>query len=286
MDDLSIKDDIELVKELLGITTDELAAMADVDASTIYRWMSGRSSPALSNLTSFYDSAFDRGLRINEIKAQLHQELLGNQGVITLFHGAKRNIEGNLSLEHSRSNNDFGKGFYCGESLRQSAMFVSGFPNASLYVIGFDPKGLDSAIYKVDQNWMLTVAWYRGRLEEYAGHDRIRELVERAESADYIIAPIADNRMYEIMDRFLDGEITDVQCQHCLSATNLGDQYVFKKERALRQATLEEHCFLTPAEKRFYTQIQASEADLGADKVKAALRAFRGQGRYIDEVLS
>ena len=32
---------------------------------------------------------------------------------------------------------------------------------------------------------------------------------------------------FEIIDRFIDGEITDVQCQHCLSATNLGKQYVF-----------------------------------------------------------
>ena len=31
---------------------------------------------------------------------------------------------------------------------------------------------------------------------------------------------------FEIIDRFIDGEITDVQCQHCLSATNLGKQYV------------------------------------------------------------
>ena len=32
---------------------------------------------------------------------------------------------------------------------------------------------------------------------------------------------------FEIIESFIDGEITDVQCQHCLSATNMGKQYVF-----------------------------------------------------------
>jgi len=35
--------------------------------------------------------------------------------------------------------------------------------------------------------------------------------------------------MFEIIDSFIEGEITDVQCQHCLSATNLGKQYSKKK---------------------------------------------------------
>ena len=38
-----------------------------------------------------------------------------------LFHGSKAGIDGKLSLDKSKKANDFGKGFYCGESLEQSA---------------------------------------------------------------------------------------------------------------------------------------------------------------------
>ncbi len=286
MIDFTIKDDIELVKELLDMTAEELAAAAGVNASTMHRWVSGETTPTCRNLASFYDAAFKKGVRINAVKEQLHREQLEGRGQIALFHGAKSDIKGSLSLDHSRSNNDFGKGFYCGESLEQSAMFVAGYPESSVYVFGFRPGGLKGIDYKVNQDWMLTVAWYRGRLRSYADHPRIRALVEKVEGADYVVSPIADNRMYEIMDRFIDGEITDIQCQHCLSATNLGNQYVFKKERALRRVRLEEHCFLSPSEKEFYTRERESEADVGADKVKVALRQFRGQGLYIDEALA
>lgn len=45
---------------------------------------------------------------------------------------------------------------------------------------------------------------------------RARELLVRLESADYVIAPIAGNRMFQIIDEFAAGEITDAQCEHAL----------------------------------------------------------------------
>lgn len=35
--------------------------------------------------------------------------------------------DGKLTLDHSKKINDFGNGFYCGESLEQSAMFVAAY---------------------------------------------------------------------------------------------------------------------------------------------------------------
>ena len=71
------------------------------------------------------------------------------------------------------------------------------------------------------------IAYFRGRLGEFEQSSVVIELICAIRDIDYIIAPIADNRMFEIIDSFIDGEITDVQCRHCLSATNLGNQYVF-----------------------------------------------------------
>lgn len=99
---------------------------------------------------------------------------------------------------------------------------------------------------------MLTIAYYRGKLQEYVKTETVKKLLKANEGVDYIIAPIADNRMFEIIDSFIEGEITDVQCQHCLSATNPGKQYVFVSEKALDHITLLESCFLTDSENQKY----------------------------------
>lgn len=165
-------------------------------------------------------------------------------------------------------------------------MFVAGYEHSSVYLFGFKNNSLKEQQYTVNQDWMLTIAWYRGRLKEYAENKRIQALVKRVEKADYLIAPIADNRMYETIDQFIDGIITDVQCQHCLSATNLGKQYVFRTDKALKQVKELERCFLSPSEIAHYTEAHEAEAAIGADKVRTALKRYRGQGKYIDEVLS
>lgn len=278
--------DIQLVKELLSCSSSELAAAIGVSRITLQRWISHTNVPSRTTLNAFYDYAFSRGIRINAIKAQLHQEQIEAHKHICLFHGAKTRIDGALSLGKSSINNDFGHGFYCGQSLEQSAMFVAAYPDSSLYIVSFAPQKCKKAVFKVDQSWMLVVAWHRGKLSAYAEHPKIKQLVKRVENADYVVAPIADNRMFEIIDSFIDGEITDIQCQHCLSATNLGKQYVFVSPKALKNVSLVERCFLSEQEKRFYLESKQEESRTGTDKAKVARRQFRGQGLYIEELLA
>lgn len=286
MKNYSFQEDIALTKELLNLTLEDIASMTGASLPSVKRWSTGSTRPSEANLSAFYDAAFKKGMRINAVKAQLHKEELENEKRILLFHGAKREVEGAPSLEHSKVNNDFGKGFYCGENFEQAAMFVAGYEHSSVYLFGFNDKGLKAQQYTVNQDWMLTIAWYRGRLKEYAENERIKALIKKVEKVDYLITPIADNRMYETIDQFIDGIITDVQCQHCLSATNLGKQYVFRTEKALKQVEELERCFLSPSEKAHYTEAHEVEAAIGADKVRTALKRYRGQGKYIDEVLS
>lgn len=103
----------------------------------------------------------------------------------------KSEIEGEISASRSRINNDFGQGFYTGESYDQAVSFVSGFERSSVYYLDFDESELKCKRYKVDQEWMLTIAYYRGTLEEYREHPIVRKLIKEARNCDYIIAPIA-----------------------------------------------------------------------------------------------
>lgn len=280
-------EDILLVKELLSLSDAELAAKLGVSVQSVGLWTNGKVHASSANVVGFYDFAFRSGIRINRIKEQLYFEEEGAEKKRTvLFHGAKTGIEGPLQVSRSRIDNDFGQGFYCGEALRQPVMYVVPYEGSSLYVLAFDdPGNLRCEEYAVDRDWMLTIAYFRKRIGEFEDSPLLASIVKRALAADLVVAPIADNRMYQVIDEFLDGEITDVQCQHCLSATNLGRQYVFRTQRALEQVEILERCYLCPLEKADYLESRREETRVGIDKAKAARRAYRGQGLYIDQLL-
>lgn len=283
--DYHIIQDLELVLELLQLPMEDFAGELGVSRITVNNWLSGKCDIRDKNIESFYEYTFRKGIRLNKIKQQLYREDLVGSSEILLFHGAKTFIEGELCVDFSKKRNDFGAGFYCGESLEQSAMFVATYPTSCLYMLRFDPSGLKGKKFGVNREWMLAVAYFRERLGEYAQSKVVRSLLEELEGVDYIVAPIADNRMFEIIDQFIDGEITDIQCQHCLSATDLGNQYVLVSQKALRQANLLERCFLANAEKETYLTSRQEGYEVGRDKVKIARKLYRGQGDYIEDIL-
>lgn len=231
-----------------------------------------------------YAFAFAQNIKMNRLKEMLYRDDL-TQNEKLLFHGAKSEIVGDIDIHKGRYNNDFGQGFYTGESYEQAISFVSGFGHSSVYYFCFDDSNLKCKRYKVDQEWIMTIAYYRGALDEYKNHPKIKKLIEDTKDCDYIIAPIVDNRMFQIINSFIDGEITDEQCKHCLAATNLGMQYIFKTQRALSQIKPLERCYISVNEKEYYKNIRLEESRLGDNKVKLARKQYRGKGKYIDEIL-
>lgn len=280
-----VVEDMETVIDLLELSMDDFAKELGVSRVTVNNWLSGRKDISEKNISAFYEYTFGKGIRLNKIKEQLYTEEIIGKSEILLFHGAKEKIEGELRLDFSKRRNDFGNGFYCGESLEQSAMFVATFPSSSLYMLKFNRENLKGREFSVSREWMLMIAYFRERLGEYANTEIIRRLIEENRGGDYIVAPIADNRMFEIIDQFIDGEITDVQCQHCLSATNLGNQYVFVSQKALKQIHILERCYLADAEKDSYLNSRQESYELNRDKVKVARKQYRDQGNYIEDIL-
>ena len=285
MNDYDIGDDIQLIKELRNYSDSELAKSLNVSRMTINRWVNDSTQMSDINIASFYEFAFANGIRLNDIHAQLMKEEYEDADNKILFHGSKNGIIGQIDFTKTSERNDFGRGFYCGESLEQSAMFVSAYPSSSLYILRFNQVGLKSLKYSVDRDWMLSIALFRGRLGKYEGHREIVRLKQAADSADYIIAPIADNRMFDLIDEFADGQITDIQCQHCLSATDLGNQYVFTSQKSLENLRIIQHRYLAGNEKESYITRRTALHAVSMDKVKAAKRSYRNKGKYIDEIL-
>lgn len=280
----NFSEDLKSIREILGLSQSELAEQIGVEQVTISRNELGKTQASLPFLESVYSYAFDKKVKLNKLKEMLWRDDLGSNRKV-LFHGAKSEIDGEISVYYGRQNNDFGQGFYTGESYEQAISFVSGFDHSSVYYFSFDDKNLKCKKYEVNQDWMMTIAYYRGTLDEYKNHPKIQSLVQESRDCDYIIAPIADNRMFQIINSFIAGELTDEQCKHCLAATNLGMQYVFISEKAVSQVKMIERCYISNSEREYFKNIRLEESKLGDDKVRLAKRQYRGQGRYIDEIL-
>ena len=282
--DYNFSDDLKAIREILGVTQKELAKRLGVQQVTLSRNETGKTAASEALLEQVYSFAFDNRIRLGRLKEMMWLETI-NPDHKLLFHGAKSEIDGEISVNRSRINNDFGQGFYTGESYGQAISFVSGFDHSSVYYIDFDVSDLKCKQYKVDQEWMLTIAYFRGALDEYREHPVVQKLSKDARACDYIIAPIADNRMFQIINSFIDGEITDEQCKHCLAATNLGNQYVFTSERAAQKLKILERSYISSSERLHYKGVRSEETRLGDDKVKLARRQYRGKGKYIDDIL-
>ena len=276
------KEDFEFVSEALGLTLEQLCARIAMSRSYVSAVVSGQEKPGSRLLEAFYSFVYDAGLRINRVKEELFRERFGSD---VLYHGSCDGLK-EVVFDGSRTDCDFGAGFYLGETYRQASSFIAGTKQGSVYAFCFDHSSLKGATLRTDLDWMLLICHFRGKLKAYQDHPKLKRILEAIEDADYIRAPIADNKMFQVMRLFGDGDITTEEALHALSASNLGEQIVFKSKAAVKALSFLDRLYLSEPEKR-YLLLQSSErASEVETKLKIAKREFRGKGQYIDEVFS
>lgn len=283
--DYNFDKDFKAIRDVLDISQKEFAKVLDTEQKTISNIESKDSYPSKTIVESAFTYAFKKDVKINKLKELLCKDNLSHNEKL-LFHGSKGEIKGDIDVNFGRGNNDFGKGFYTGESYEQAVSFISTYDDPSVYFMSFDDSDLKCKRYSVDREWMMTIAYYRETLDKYENHPLIKKIIKELRDCDYIIAPIADNKMFETINEFIEGNLTDEQCKHCLAATNLGMQYVFLTEKAASRLKIVERCYVCDKEREHYKKLKEDYRKLGNDKVKLAKAQYRGIGKYIDEVLA
>ena len=274
--------DLKRILSYFEITQGELANQLGISRMSLSRYLKGETFPEGRILEAIYSFAYEKGLRLNSAKADFFAEDRKNS--VLLFHGAQGEIVGEVDNKHSRLPNDFGYGFYAGESLIQSASWVSEAESGSVYCFYYDGSHLKKLQFSTDRRWMYAILYYRGAFQNFVPTDEVRELVDQIEACDYLVAPIADNQMYQILNRFADNEITDEQCIHALATTNLGLQHVFKSMEGCRKLVCLERLFLCKNEKRDYLERKKTLAADSASKAELAIIEYRRKGKYFDEL--
>lgn len=153
-----------------------------------------------------------------------------------LYHGSKGGIKGDIQWNLSRDKCDFGVGFYMGDKAEQPMGLIAGWDTHRLYEIEFDGNGLNikrfGNTYEEQLEWALFIAYNRNP-EWYSNYHRLREKYESYHSEyDAIVGIIANDKMFQLLERFYDGTLCDKALIDGLSRVKLGNQYVLKSSRA------------------------------------------------------
>ncbi len=106
-----------------------------------------------------------------------------------------------------------------------------------------------------------------------------------ADSADVIAGKIANDRMFVVLDRFFEGLLSDTALIECLSALNIGGQYVAKTPLACSRIRIVEDRPLSPEHRESYAELSQSNRKLGVSLADRIAREHRRDGRYFDEIL-
>lgn len=302
--DLQIIEDF-FVDEDDSSSFDGVCNKMDISVTDYLAIKNGELEPTKQQLENIYNFAYNHGLYLNEITWQECLDEYRKNRVKVCTHGARTYLKGEIRLDanglddtgmgtsersaiaayRGGETNDFASGFYIGQNITQAGMFVGNDPNSSLYFLTFDPKGLRCAYFDVDETWMLAIGLFRGKLREYEDNPKLKAIRDKVANCDFVFAPIADNRLFEVIDMFINGEITNLQCLYAISTTYLGYQYVLKTQKALDNLKVIKHLYYCAVEKSLYNRESEIEANTSNNKALIARKRYKDKGEYISEIL-
>lgn len=153
-----------------------------------------------------------------------------------LYHGSKKGINGEINCYSSRKECDFGIGFYTGDKPDQPKGLIAGWPKGMYCELECNLDGLkikrfeDNYTEQID--WALFIAFNR-MPERFGGYDILCRRYQRYNDAyDVIVGLIANDKMYQLLEKFYDGTLCDKALLEGLQRVKLGNQYVFKTMEA------------------------------------------------------
>lgn len=204
--------------------------------------------------------------------------------ILTLFHGSKSGIRGTIA-PISREHCDFGRGFYMGSDRTQPLTLIYNYPNAKIYTLSVNLSDLKILDVEVGLDWALLVAYHRGKMESVKHSAIYQYFTNLSNDCDMIIGYIANDRMFFVLDRFFNGEITDKALINSLSALKLGKQYVALTEKACRGIKILDEHKLTESDRDKLKQESAANRSKGISMANEICRKYRRDGRFFDEIL-
>lgn len=198
-----------------------------------------------------------------------------------LYHGSNKIIK-YPKFNGSREKTDFGRGFYLTANEEQARRWsIKGESNI---VNCYDLELVDFSVYKFELGleWLLFIIYNRkvGKFD----FEKLKLRFKFLEDIDVIIGPTADDRMYNTLEEFFDGDISIEKTLEILNCMNLSNQYLIKTENGINNIVFNKSYLLTgdlleeviSEDKLFFKGIK--------DKVKLYQRKNYENETYIEEI--
>lgn len=274
---------IKEIRKIAGMSQAQFADTLGTTALSVNRWENGKSLPNKMAQKNLYLFCKERGIDLSRMIIQSKEYNYSSDKVI-LYHGSKKGICGEIAPV-SRSACDFGPGFYMGTTALQSLTLVCNEENPVFYTLELDLSGLKVLNMEIGIEWAMLIAYNRKEMESAKGTELYKKYQTMTENYDIITGFIADDRMYTELSRFFNRTLTDTALIHCLSALDLGKQYVAVSEKACRQIKILKEEMLSPFELAILKDMSIVRRKEGIALTEEIEIKYRREGKYFDEIL-
>ena len=279
---------IKQIREYLNMSQTELAEQLNVTFATVNRWENGRAVPNKLAQTKLYEICNKNDVPVYDITlnriAAAAETVPISEGRVLLYHGSKSGIKGKIEPK-SRSQCDFGKGFYMGTDPSQALTLICDYDKSKFYIVSVDTTNLNTIEVLADIEWAMLVAYHRGRMETIKGTPLYEKYRKMSKDKDIIIGSIANDRMFYVIDNFFIGNITDAALVGSLSALQLGKQYVAITQKGCDAIRIEAEIELSYLERMFIQKVAEANRAKGVSLANSICKNYRREGLFFDEIL-
>lgn len=278
-----MKDLIKAIRTAANMNQEQFASSLGTTPLSINRWENGKTLPNRMAQTQLYNFCKERSIDVAKLIVDT-KAYADTDNKLILYHGSKKGITGDVA-PISREECDFGRGFYMGTSTLQPLTLICNEDKPKFYAVELDLTGLKVLTVDVGMDWAMLIAYHRKEMESAKETAVYEKYAHMADGYDVIIGYIANDRMYTELFRFFNKTLTDVALIHCLSALDLGKQYVAISEKACRQIRILKEEPLSPLELALLKDMSAERRKEGVALAEEIEVKYRREGKFFDEIL-
>ena len=278
-----MKDLIKAIRTAANMNQEQFASSLGTTPLSINRWENGKTLPNRMAQTQLYNFCKERSIDVAKLIVDT-KAYADTDNKLILYHGSKKGITGDVA-PISREECDFGRGFYMGTSTLQPLTLICNEDKPKFYAVELELTGLKVLTVDVGMDWAMLIAYHRKEMESAKETAVYEKYAHMADGYDVIIGYIANDRMYTELFRFFNKTLTDVALIHCLSALDLGKQYVAISEKACRQIRILKEEPLSPLELALLKDMSAERRKEGVALAEEIEVKYRREGKFFDEIL-
>lgn len=273
----------KVIRSMAKLSQEKFADELGTTQLSINRWENGKTEPNRMAQKQLLRFCMEHQIEFGEliVKGKEYTEPCEQ---LVLYHGSKKGIVGDIA-PISRAECDFGAGFYMGTGTLQPLTLVCSEAAPKFYTVALDTSDLKILDLEISLDWAMLIAYNRKEMDRVAGSQIYEKYAHLTDGYDLVVGYIANDRMYTELARFFRGDISDAALLHCLSALDLGKQYVAISEKACKQIKLLKEESLTQLELSILEDMSAKRRKEGIRLADEIVKQHRREGQFFDEII-